>query len=212
MAQAVPGAVGVGLGVVGQVGLLPVAHVEQIAQEAHPVPLDAVAQQGGHGHLQILAQQVQQGGLHGGDHVDAGAQVEGLLSPHVVLDVGGEPLVDPAQGHLVVGHAGALHQVLHILQRLGDLLAAGHLADAGVAPVVGEHHHVAGEIGGVGAGEVQFHAILARHGKDLHGGNLRGIGHSNALLFVSNGWPRMAVGSERLRKLPLQRERICNGL
>lgn len=151
MAQPVPSAVCVRLGVVGQVGFFPVAHIEQIAQEPHPIPLDAVAQQGCHGHLQILAQQIQQGGLHGGDHVDSGAQIKGLLAPHVVLDVGGEPLVDPAQGHLVVGHTGALHQVLHILQGFGNLLAAGHLADTGVAPVVGEHHHIAGEVGGVGA-------------------------------------------------------------
>ena len=203
MAQAVPGAVGVGLGVVGQVGLLPVAHVEQIAQEAHPVPLDAVAQQGGHGHLQILAQQVQQGGLHGGDHVDAGAQVEGLLAPDVVLDVGGEPLVDLPQGHLVLGHAGALHQVLHVLQRLGDLLAAGDLADAGVAPVVGEHHHVAGEIGGVGAGEVELHAVFAGHGEDFHERDFGGIGHSNALLlFIRRTDSDGLLAVKRLRRPP----------
>ena len=187
VAQAVPGAVGVGLGVVGQIGLFAVAHVEQIAQKANPVPLDAVAQQGGHGHLQILAQQVQQGSLHRGDHVHAGAQVKGLLAPHVVLNIGREPLVEPPQGHLVVGHAGALHQVLHVLQGAGDFLAAGDLANAGIAPVVSEHHNVAGEIGGVGAGEVELHTVLAGHGIDLHGGHFGGIGHYNALLCSNSG-------------------------
>ena len=187
VAQAVPGAVGVGLGVVGQIGLFAVAHVEQIAQKANPVPLDAVAQQGGHGHLQILAQQVQQGSLHRGDHVHAGAQVKGLLAPHVVLNIGREPLVEPPQGHLVVGHAGALHQVLHVLQGAGDFLAAGDLSNAGIAPVVSEHHNVAGEVGGVGAGEVELHTVLAGHGIDLHGGHFGGIGHYNALLCSNSG-------------------------
>ena len=108
--------------------------------------------------------------------MDAGAQVEGLKAPDVVLDVLVQPGADPVQGLLVVGDAGAHHQVLHVLQGLGDLLPAGHLAHALHAVGVGEDDDVAGEVGGVGAGEVELHAVMAGHGVDLHVDNGRDHG------------------------------------
>jgi hypothetical protein len=83
MAQAAP-VVGLGpflLGRgVGQGRLPAVPHVEQVAQHLHRVPLLPFAQQRGHRHAQVLAQQVEQGRLDGSDGVDGGAQVEGLLA------------------------------------------------------------------------------------------------------------------------------------
>ena len=173
MAQAVPLAVGIRLGSVGQVGLLAVAHIEQVAQETHPLPLDAIAHQRGGGHIQILAQQVQQRGLNGGDHMHAGAQIEGLLAAHVVLDVGIQPGAHLVQGSLVIADGGTHHQVLHILQRGGDLLAAGHLAHALGAGGIGEDDDVAGEIGRMRTGKIQLHAVPPGNGIYFHLGDHR---------------------------------------
>ena len=127
-----------------------------------------VAQQSGGGDVQESAHQVQQRGLNGGDHMDAGAQVEGLQAADIVLDVGAQPCTDLVQGLLVVGDPGAQHQMLHILQRLGDLLTAGHLAHAFHTIGIGQDDDVPGEIRCMCAREVQLHAVVTCDRIDLH--------------------------------------------
>ncbi|MFR1050490.1 MAG: hypothetical protein ACLSE7_02045 [Lachnospirales bacterium] len=177
MAQPVPVAAAVRLGAIGKIGLVPVAHIEKATQETHPPALDPVPQQGGGRHLEILARQIQQRRFDGGVHVDAGTEVKGLLPPHIVLDVGGKPVSDLLEGIFVGAKAGVLHKVLRILQRLGNLLSAGDLSQAGAAVGVGEDHCVAGKVGGVGAGQVELHAVQAGRGEDLHLSHFRGICH-----------------------------------
>ena len=158
---------GFGFAPVGQVGLSPVGHVEQVAQHLHLLALLALAQQGAHRHLQVLAQQVEQGRFDRGDSVDRGAQVEGLLAAAAGVAVGeaGAHLVEDG---LQVADGAALDQRTRILQRLADLLAAGHLAQAGVARVVGDDDDVASEKGRMRAREVQQHAVPPRDGDDTH--------------------------------------------
>ena len=183
VAETIPVTVGVGLFLILQIGLFPVAYVEEIAEEAHPMALDTVAHERGGGHVQILAQQVQQGGLHGGYHVDAGAQVIGLQAPDVVLDVVAQPLADGVERLLVIGDPGAQHQRLHRAQGVGDLLPAGDLSHALGAGGVGEDDHVAGEIGRVGPGQVQLHAVVAGHREHFHFGDDRNS-HVSLLLTI----------------------------
>ena len=168
VAQTIPVAVGIRLLLILEVGLLAVAHIEQVAQETDTLALDAVAHQGSGGNFQELAHQVQQRGLNGGDHMDAGAQVEGLQAADIVLDVGAQPCTDLVQGLLVVGDPGAQHQMLHILQRLGDLLTAGHLAHAFHTIGIGQDDDVPGEIRCMCAREVQLHAVVTCDRIDLH--------------------------------------------
>lgn len=165
MAQPVPVAAAVRLGAIGKIGLVPLTHIEKATQETHLAALDPVPQQGGGRHLEILAQQIQQRRFVGGDYVDTGTEVKGLLPPHIVLDVGGKPVSDLLEGIFVGAKAGVLHKVLHILQRLGDLLSPGDLSQAGAAVGVGEDHRIAGKVGGVGAGQVEFHAVQAGCGE-----------------------------------------------
>lgn len=52
--------------------------------------------------------------------MDAGASVKGLKAPHVILDVGVQPIPHRVQGLFVVGDACAQHQVFYVLQDIGD--------------------------------------------------------------------------------------------
>lgn len=100
VAQPVPVAAAVRLGAIGKIGLVPLTHIEKATQETHLAALDPVPQQGGGRHLEILAQQIQQRRFVGGDYVDTGTEVKGLLPPHIVLDVGGKPVSDLLEGIL----------------------------------------------------------------------------------------------------------------
>jgi hypothetical protein len=80
--------------------LLAVAHIKQIAQHLHALALLAFAQQGADRHIQVLAQQVEQGTFDGRDGVDGGAQVKGLLAPATAVAVG--KLLAHALQHSVV--------------------------------------------------------------------------------------------------------------
>ena len=168
VADAVPLAVGVRLIGIGQVGLFLIAHIEQVRQEPHPLPLDAVAQQSGGGDVQEFAHQVQQRSLDGSDHMDAGAQVKGLQAADIVLDVGVQPCADFVQGLLVIHDAGADHQILHGFQCRRDLLAAGHFAHALNAVGIGQDDNVAGEVRCVRTGQVQLHAVGTGYGENFH--------------------------------------------
>ncbi len=167
----------------GQVRADAVADVEQVGQHLHGAALLAVAEQGGDGHAEELAQQVEQRRLHRRDHV-VGAQVDLVGLPedgrlgfggHLVdggpvrrLARPGRRAADVVEDGVVEAEPPAHDQRAGAFKRLPDAFAARHLADAGAAGVVLQHHEVAGEEGAVGAAQVQQHAVLARDGDDLH--------------------------------------------
>ena len=103
----------------------------------------------------------------------AGAQVEGLKAAHIVLDVGVQPLAHPVEGGLVVRDAGAQHQMLHVLQRPRDLLAAGYLAHAQIAGAVLQDDDIAGKVRRMRAGKVELHAVVTRDRVHVHFYDLR---------------------------------------
>ena len=88
MTQPVPLAVGVRLGVIGQIGLISVAHEEQIAQHAYLVSLLAVSQELTYRHIQVFSQQIQAGSFDGCQNMHAGAQVKGLVAADIHLALG----------------------------------------------------------------------------------------------------------------------------
>jgi hypothetical protein len=114
----------------------------------------------------VLAEQVEHGRLDRGDDVNGGAKVEGLLAAATGVAVG-EPGAHLRQDVLVGGHAGAGDDRLAVPERLGDLFPARYLADADMAGGVLQHQDVAGEERGMGAGQVQLHAVVAGHRVDV---------------------------------------------
>ncbi len=181
MAQVVP--ILTGAGQIGQVGALAIAYIEEVGQHRHRVTLLAAAQQLGHRHLQVLAEQVEQRGLDRGDHV-VQAQVDLVrLAQHGGLGFGGHLVSGRLRGaggiagngipqtvECAVVEADRLvdDQRPAALQRLADAFATRYFADAGVTGIVGKQHQVAGEVGGVCAAEVEQHAVVAGHRNDLH--------------------------------------------
>ena len=181
VAQAEPVVAGARVGGVRQVGLFAVANVEEVAQHLHGIALLAFAQQCGHGHIQVLAQQVEQGRFHRRHGMDGRAQVKGLQAPATGIPV--SKLLLHALQHPLVGANGlAHHQLAGVFQRLANLFAAGHLAHPGVAGAVLEHNQIAGEERRVGTAQVHQHAVAARHGNGAqfghNGGGRRGHGQS----------------------------------
>ena len=77
------------------------------------------------------------------------------------------------------------HPIAATLQRLADAFATGHFATADVPGIVLEQHQVAGEKGGVGAAQVEQHAVMAGYRNDLH---LDDSGCAAASGFVHLGW------------------------
>ena len=139
----------------------------------------AFAQQGAHGHVQVLAQQDQHRRLHGGHGMDGGAQIEGLQPAPAAVAVS-KLLLHALQHALVRANRLADDQRARVFQRLADLFAAGHLAHAGVPGVVGEDQEVAREKRAVRTAQVQQHAVAAGDGDDAQlgdaGGVLAGLG------------------------------------
>ena len=88
VAQPQPVVAGLGLGPVGQVGLMAVTHVKKVAEHRDGGALLAFAQQGGHRHIQELTQQVEQGAFHRGHGMDGHAQVKGLVAAAGAVAVG----------------------------------------------------------------------------------------------------------------------------
>ncbi len=66
----------------------------------------------------------------------------------------------------------ALQQFRGLADGPGNLLAAGNLAEPGVAVAVGDDDDVAREEGPVGAAEIEQHAVVAGNGDDLDSGDL----------------------------------------
>ncbi len=195
MAQPEPVVVGIGLVAICKVGATTITDVEQIPQHLDRLALLALAQQRGHGHAQVLSEQVEQGRLDGSDGVHGDAQVEGLQPAPTRITVG-KSLAHGVEHALVVPDGLADHQGAGVLEGLANLLAAGHLAQAGVAGTVAQYHDVAGEERAMGATEVEQHAVVSGHRDHAQLGDhwrgeesLRGCLHVHEIsLGVS--WPK----------------------
>ena len=87
-------------------------------------------------------------------------QVEGLRAAAAGVAVG-ERAAHVVEHGVVVADAAADDDRAGVLEGAADRLAAGHLADAGVAVGVGEDDQVSGEERAVRAAEVQQHAVVA---------------------------------------------------
>ena len=188
VAQARPAVLRLRIGAVGQVRAGAVADVEQVGQHPRGSALLAGAEQGGDGNAQELTEQVEQRRLHRRDHI-VGAQVDLVQLPQQggfgrvsdLMDGGlasrlisaGQRSPDIAEDCVVEAQRPADDQPSGSLQGLADGLASRHLADPGVARIVLQHHEVAGEVGAVGAAQVQQHAVLPGDRHDQHLGNDR---------------------------------------
>ncbi len=170
VAHAEPGVVGARVFGIGQIGLVPVADVEQIAEHLHRVALLAFAEQCGHRHVEVLAEQVEQRRFDRRDRMDGGAQVEGLQPAAATVAVG-EGLLHLLQQALVRTQRLADDQRGRVFQRLADLLAARHLADTAAAGAVAEDQQVAREERPVCAAQVEQHAVAAGDRDHAQGGD-----------------------------------------
>jgi len=102
--------------------------------------------------------------------MDGGAEVKGLQTTTTGIP-GRVLLADVAQHVPVVADGRAQDQLEGVVDGVSDLLAAGHLADAGVPVRVGQYDDVSSEVRAVRAGEVQLHAVAAGDRVDLGPGD-----------------------------------------
>jgi hypothetical protein len=122
---------------------------------------------------QVLALQVQQRRFDRSDRMDGGAQVKGLQAAPPGIAVG-EAGTNVLQDGLQIAHSAPFDQRARVLQGLADLLAAGHLTQAGVAGGIRSDHQVAGEERRVRTRQIEQHAVAAGDGNDLQLGDTRG--------------------------------------
>ena len=176
VAKAQPCVVGAGLAGIRKVGLGAVADEEQVAQHLHRVALLALAEQLRDGHAQMLSEQIEQRRLDRGHRMDRRAQVERLLSAPPAVAIG-EGVMQPLQQRTVAADRLADDEGRCILERLADLLAAGHFADAGSSRVVGGDHQVAREERAVRAAQVEQHAVAPRNRDDAQCFDRRRVAH-----------------------------------
>ncbi len=147
-----------------------VSDVEQVAQHLHRIALLTFAKQGRNGYVQVLPQQVKQGGLDRRDGMDRGAQVEGLDSPPAGITIGELPSYADEKPLMRTDRL-ADDEWAGIFERLANFLATGHLADAGAPRRVGQQQQVAGEERSVGAAQIEQHAVVASDRNDGQGCN-----------------------------------------
>ena len=69
-----------GLAAIRKVGFRPIAHIKQIAESLHLFPLLALAEERRHGHLQMLAEQIQQRSFERSHSVDSRPKIERLVA------------------------------------------------------------------------------------------------------------------------------------
>ncbi|MGY4596748.1 hypothetical protein ACVWXL_004494 [Bradyrhizobium sp. GM22.5] len=120
----------------------------------------------------MLAEQIEQRGLHGRDGVDHDAEIKSLLAAAAGIAIGeGGPDIGEDVVHRADGLAD--HEITGVLQCLPDLLPARHLADAGVTGIVGEDDDVAGEERRMRAAQIEEHAVTACDRDHLHRGDDR---------------------------------------
>ena len=190
---------------VRQIGLGAVADEEQVAERLHPVALLAVAEQRRHRHVEVLAEQIEQGGLDGGHRVHRDAQVERLRPASAGVAVA-ERAAHVVEHGAVVADAAAGDDRPRILQRAPDRLAAGHLTDAGVAVGVGDDHQVPGEERAVRAAEVQQHAVVAGDRDHRHLADDRNTSSHSPVTHDANHLSPLASGrTTRVTLSPMAR-------
>src|SRR5579883_639512 len=162
---------------ISETGLAAVADKEEIAERLDAGALLALAEQGGDRQAKMLAEQVEQRGLHCRHRVDHHAQVKGLLAAAAGVAVGE---FGANGGQDVVAGADGLpdHEIAGVFQRLPDLLPARHLTDAGMAGIVGEDDDVAGEEWRMRAAQIEEHAVASRDRDHLHVSDARRAGKS----------------------------------
>ena len=174
---------------VGQVGLLAIADIEEVAKEAHGLADLTVPEQRRDGHAHVLAQDVEQRRLDGSLDVHGGAQVEGLVTTAARVERG-VLVVDGLHDVLIVADGLANDERLDLVQDLDDLVVAGNLAHALDTLGVREDHDAARKERRVGAGEVEKHAVVTSdridfhllNGRHCHGGSFHS-GHKPACLL-----------------------------
>ena len=201
---------------VGQAGLPPVADEEEITERLDAGTLLAFAEQCGDQEIEMLAEQIEQRALHRGHRMDGDAEVEGLLAAAAGVAVG-EGLAHRGQDVVAGADGLADDQVAGIFQRLADLLTARHLADTGVAGIVGEDDEVAGEERRVRAAQIEEHAVAAGDRDHFHRRDDGGAGKAAAdrvlnhlllpSLFVVRLIPRPAGSSPAAASPPVPRAR-----
>ena len=168
---------------VGKVGTASVTYVEEVGQHGHAVALLATAEQFCHRYLEVLAEQVEQGGLDGGDDI-VQAQVDFMrLLEHGGLGIGrhlvsgglrpaggasGNRAPQIVENAVVAPQRLTDHQRPAVLQCSPNPFAARHFSQPRAAGAVLENHQVAGEPGGMSATEVEQHAVVTGDGNDLH--------------------------------------------
>ena len=116
-------------------------------------------------HAEMLAEQIEQRRLYRRHRMDRRAQVERLLATPARIAIA-ERGAHALQHLLHMADGAADDEITRILQRLPDLLAAGHFADAGAARAVGQDSQIAREERTVRAAQVQQHAVAAGHWDD----------------------------------------------
>jgi len=167
VAQTLPCVVCVGLAAVGQVGLLAIPQVKQIAQHLHPIALLPISQQGRHRHAQKLAQQVEQSTFNRRHGVDGHPQVKGLIPAPAVVQAG-KAFAQAVEQAVPVANGTALDQAARRLQGAADFFPTRHLAHTGASRAVCQDHQIAGEKGAVRTAQVEQHAVVPGHGNDTH--------------------------------------------
>ena len=170
---------------IGEVGLVAVADVEEIAERLDAGALLAFAEQRRDGKVQMLAEQIEQRRFDRGHRVDRDAEIEGLLAAATGIAIG--EFAAHRRQDVVAGADGlADDEFAGVLQRLADLFAARHLADTGMAGIVGQDHQIAGEERRMRAAQIEQHAVAAGDRDHLHGGDHRCARKSSADRFLDH--------------------------
>ena len=135
---------------IGQIGLVAVADEEQIAQHLHRVALLAFAQQRRHRHAEIWPSRSSSAASSA---VTAWMVVRRskVCRPRPPASRSANAVRTALRILLQVADRLADHERPRVFERLADLLAARHFADAGVAGIVGQDDDVAGEKRPMGA-------------------------------------------------------------
>jgi hypothetical protein len=102
--------------------------------------------------------------------MDRDAKVKGLVAAAAAVAVG-KPCAQGVQDLVPGADRLAFDQLTRVFQGVADFLAAGDFAHAGAAGAVGQYQQVAGEERGVGAAQVEQHAVLAGNRNHLHAGD-----------------------------------------
>ena len=168
---------------VRQIGLRPVADIEQVTEHLHRSALLPLAEQRRHRHAEELPEQIEHRGFHRRDRVDRRAQIEGLEAAAAGVTVG-KARAHRVERRLHVAERLADHELGRIDQRAQDLLAARDFTDAGIAGAVGQDQKVAREIRTVRTGEIEQHAVAAGDRHRAQRFDDRRVGHRRPLYGV----------------------------